>query len=71
MMTNGLITRTSVFSDAIVAALSVLIHPGSEGKDPVADLDPAVRGEMPGLPGPSGTATEFQNDPVGRPRLST
>jgi inosine/xanthosine triphosphatase len=71
VMTNGLITRTSVFSDAIVAALSVFIHPGSVGKGPAADLDPAVRGEMLGLLGASGTATEFQNDPVGRPRLST
>jgi non-canonical (house-cleaning) NTP pyrophosphatase len=30
VMTNGLITRTSVFSDAIVAALSAFIQPGSD-----------------------------------------
>jgi non-canonical (house-cleaning) NTP pyrophosphatase len=37
MMTNGFITRTSAFSDAIVAALSVFIQPGSGTKDPFLD----------------------------------
>lgn len=37
VMTNGLITRTSAFSDAIVAALSVFIQPGSGAKGPFLD----------------------------------
>jgi inosine/xanthosine triphosphatase len=37
LMTNGLITRTAAFSDAIVAALSVFARPGSGAKVPFLD----------------------------------
>jgi inosine/xanthosine triphosphatase len=40
LMTNGLITRTSAFSEAIIAALSVFSHPGSAVRSKFLDEPP-------------------------------